>query len=347
MSIFKELKVVELASVLAGPLVGSFFSELGSEVIKIENPLTGGDVTRQWKNSNEISGGISAYYASANYNKKSVFINLKDEASYNEVLNLLKETDILICNFRKENAIKLKLDYNTLSALFPNLIYANITGFGIENSRPAYDVILQAESGFMYMNGEKGRPPVKMPVALIDILAAHHLKEAILCALLERVKSKCGKEIQISLFDCAIASLANQANNWLMSSFLPQAIGTQHPNIAPYGDMFICKDDKRLILAIGNDKQFELLCSVINLDSSEFNSNEKRINTRDVLNQKLSDIFELNDSDYWEELFLRNNIPFGIIKSLKEVFENEDARQLILKHSIDGQSVVSLKTAFI
>jgi crotonobetainyl-CoA:carnitine CoA-transferase CaiB-like acyl-CoA transferase len=235
---FKNLKVVELASVLAGPLTGTFFAELGAKVVKIENKLTQGDVTRTWKLPTESKeNSVSAYYSAANYSKESLFLNVKDSSDYELLIEHIKDADIVISNYKPSTARKLKLDYKDLKPYNPSLIYAELTGFGGDDSRPAFDVVLQAETGFMYMNGEPHRNPVKMPVALIDVLAAHHMKEAILCALINKLKTGEGQHISMSLYECALASLANQATNWLMEGHIPQPMGTQHPNIAPYGDM--------------------------------------------------------------------------------------------------------------
>ena len=179
---FKDLLVVELASVLAGPLVGSFFSELGARVIKIENPGTGGDITRKWKLSQEDpETPVSAYYASANYNKQIEYLNISDSADHEELLELVKIADLVIVNYKVDSAQRLGVDYESLKRVNENIIYASITGYGYENKRPAFDMVLQAECGLLSMTGEADRAPSKVPVAIIDILAAHHLKQAILC----------------------------------------------------------------------------------------------------------------------------------------------------------------------
>ncbi|MCX6296683.1 MAG: CoA transferase, partial [Bacteroidetes bacterium] len=213
-TIFKDLKVIELANVLAGPAVGMFFAELGAQVIKIENKSTNGDVTRSWKIAKEDQKiNSSAYYASVNWNKKSMFLDLKDASDKSKIIELIKEADIVISNYKKGDDIKLGMDFETLKKTNPTLIYAHISGFGEENSRTAFDIVLQAETGFMFMNGTKESGPIKMPVALIDILAAHQLKEGVLVALIKRMQTGNGSKVSVSLYDSAIASLANQATN--------------------------------------------------------------------------------------------------------------------------------------
>jgi crotonobetainyl-CoA:carnitine CoA-transferase CaiB-like acyl-CoA transferase len=183
--IFVNLTVIELSSVLAGPSVGVFFAELGARVIKIENPKTGGDVTRTWKLPSEKGPGVSAYYSSVNAGKEILFLDITEKKSLEKFYGLVKKADIIITNYKSGDDKKLNVDFKRLSKINPKLVYACINGFGSDSNRTAYDLILQAETGFMSMNGEKDGAPLKMPVALIDLLAGHHLKEAILIALLK------------------------------------------------------------------------------------------------------------------------------------------------------------------
>ena len=255
-SFFKNLKVVELASVLAGPSVGMFFAELGCDVKKVEHPS--GDMTRKWKLPKENKeANISGYYCSVNWGKEVHFSNLKNKKDNQKVREWISEADILISNFKYGDADKFNLSYASLREDNPRLIYAHLSGYGSDTARAAFDVIIQAESGFMHMNGQSDGPPTKMPVALMDVLAAHQMKEGILCALLEREKTGKGGLIEASLIDSGIASLANQATNYLMGDSIPSRKGSIHPNIAPYGEYFECKDGKLMVLAIGTDKQFQ------------------------------------------------------------------------------------------
>ena len=188
----KDIKVVELASVLAGPAVGAFFSELGAKVIKIENKTTGGDLTRRWKLQQEPADRpIAAYYFCVNIGKEKRLLDLRTEKDRSEVYDLIREADIVVSNFKKSSVQKLGMGYEHLKAINPSIIYAQLSAFGPDSTRPAFDVVLQAETGFLYMTGEQGRGPVKMPVALIDLLAAHQLKEGILWLYgIERVQEK-------------------------------------------------------------------------------------------------------------------------------------------------------------
>ena len=343
-SCFSDLKVIELSSVLAGPSVGLFFSELGADVIKIENKNTKGDVTRSWKLKSENGKDTaSAYFWSVNAGKKSILLDIKNPIDLKKVYEYITSADVLITNFKQGDDFKLKLDYKTVKKINPKLIYASITGFGSNVFRTAYDLILQAESGFMFMNGEKKSQPLKMPVAIIDILAAHQLKEAVLIALLNRFKSKAGCHVSVSLFDTAIASLANQATNWLIANDLPQANGSLHPNIAPYGEIFTTKDNQQITFAIGSNQQFNALLEILELadekQNAKYLTNQLRVKNRellfDVLNNKIKTI---NFKGIYKNC-IANDIPIGKIRNLKEVFELPMAKKMIKKTIYKNQTL--------
>ena len=338
---FEGLKVVELASVLAGPAVGMFFSELGAEVIKVENPVTGGDVTRRWKLPNEaVDAEISAYYCCVNYQKKVRFVNLKTTGGQAEVYQLIKEADIVISNYTTQDALKLGMSYKTLAGYNPRLIYAHLTAFGEEIERPAFDVVLQAEAGYLFMSGEPGREPSRMPVALIDILAAHQLKEGILLALLRRQQTGQGAYVSTSLLESAIASLANQATNWLMAGFIPQPMGSQHPNIAPYGDIFLTRDQKALVIAAGTERQFQTLCRCLQLpelpNDDRFSTNAQRVKNREALNTFLSRSFLEYTREEALQILLAEEVPAGCIRNMQEVFEQPKAQAMVLEEPGPG-----------
>ena len=331
---FKGLKVVELASVLAGPSVGLFFAELGAEVIKIENKKTGGDVTRSWKlPSEDKDSDVSAYFLAVNFLKKHLFLDLSNEADYKKCIAHIKNADVVIVNYKKGDDKKLKLDYATIKKLNSKLIYAGIQGFSDTDERVAYDLILQAESGFMSMNGTKESGPLKMPVAMIDILAAHHLKEAVLLALLKRERTKLGSKVAVALFDVAVASLANQATNWLVAKHLPQPTGSLHPNIAPYGEIFTTKDNHTVTFAIGSDTQFTKLCELLYISKTSadknYISNQLRVINRKKLFTVLSAAVKKQTLFYLQKETTKHGVPFAKIRNLKEVFELPEAQKLI------------------
>ncbi len=346
---FSDLKVIELAGVLAGPSVGVFFSELGAKVIKIENPKTGGDVTRSWKCEKEnASDKESAYYWSVNTGKEILFLDITQENDLQKFYTLIKEADILITNFKKGDDLKLKVSYSELRTLNSQLIYASINGFGNESTRTAYDLILQAEAGFMLINGEPDSKPVKMPVALIDLLAGHQLKEAILIALLERERSKKGCHVSVSLFDSAVASLVNQATNWLIGGHLPEAIGSLHPNIAPYGELFSTKDYHTVTFAIGSDKQFKALCELLDLKEllidEKFSSNQNRVKNREELFELINiEVEKMNFNDLYDQC-LKNEIPIGKLRNLKEVFELPEAQAMLKHFFVNGVSKTAVNS---
>ena len=239
--IFKELKVVELASVLAGPSVGMFFAELGATVIKIENARTNGDVTRRWKGPTEDQQSpFSAYYHSINWGKECLLLDLTQEADRQFALQHILEADLLITNFKMGAAERLGLGYDFLREIQPRLIQVNLTGYGEKDATPAFDIILQAETGYMHMTGHPGGPPARMPVALIDLLAAHQMKEALLVGLLRRSQTGKGCYLTVSLVESAIASLANQASNWLNAGFDPGPNGDYPSEYCPVRRSFHC-----------------------------------------------------------------------------------------------------------
>jgi crotonobetainyl-CoA:carnitine CoA-transferase CaiB-like acyl-CoA transferase len=344
---FKKLKVVELASVLAGPAVGMFFAELGAKVIKVENKKVGGDVTRTWKTSQEDAHPVSAYFSSVNYAKTYVSLDISDARDYQKLIKLISTADVVISNFKTASAKKLKVDFATLKKINPTLIYAQLNGFNDAN-RVAFDVVLQAETGFMYMNGQADSEPTKMPVALIDVLAAHQLKEGILCALLKREQTKKGSLVECSLEEAAIASLVNQATNYLMNNSVPQRMGSLHPNIAPYGEIVYTKDKKALVLAAGNDKQFQDLCLLLGIEKialqNKFLHNQNRVENRDELHIILSNAFLKKTIKEIYPKLLKHNVPVGAIKNLKEVFETKTAQQMILEETIEGKKTKRVKT---
>jgi crotonobetainyl-CoA:carnitine CoA-transferase CaiB-like acyl-CoA transferase len=348
--LFTDLKVVELAGVLAGPAVGMFFSELGATVLKVENPSNNGDITRSWRLETEEEIGQSAYYSSVNYNKKILWADLKKVDDFEMVLHHIASADVMISNFKPSSAKQLGLDAVALCKKFSKLIYAQISGYGIEDETPAFDVVLQAEAGFMFINGEADGKPLKMPIALIDVLAAHQLKEAILIALLQRSKTGLGTTVHISLYNAALSSLANQATNYLMGGVVPQRMGSLHPNIAPYGETFSTNDGKAIVLAVGNDKQFESLCKCLNLENvADFNlykSNSLRVQNRMKLGKILAEAFSKFDSATLLNELKNNNVPCGDIRSMDEVLNNETAQKLILEEILDdGQITKRMATA--
>jgi crotonobetainyl-CoA:carnitine CoA-transferase CaiB-like acyl-CoA transferase len=334
-SFFVGLKVVELASVLAGPAVGMFFAELGAEVIKVENSSTQGDMTRQWKLPSEDSASRnSAYFASINYGKRHIFKNFNDSIQLNEVIALIHGADVVINNLKAESAAKFGLDEPSLRSKSPGLIYASITGFKSSPNKTAFDAVLQAETGFLSMTGSTKGELAKMPVAMIDVLTAHQVKEAILMALLKKERTGKGSNITCSLEETALASLINQASNYLMEGHVASPLGTLHPNIAPYGELVETNDQVTFILAIGTDQQFVKLCTLLNSEdlttAEQYSTNHKRVSHREELLAALQQRIAQLDAESFEKACLSQKVPIGRVRKLDDVLSSPLAKEMTL-----------------
>lgn len=319
---FSELRVIELASVLAGPSVGQFFAELGAEVIKIENPKTNGDVTRTWKGKDEQTEDVSAYFSCVNWGKKSVILDITEDTQLEQLHELIKTADIVLTSYKPGDDQKLKVDYNTLKLINPKILYGQITGYGSLSDKVGYDAIIQAEVGFMHINGEPNSKPLKMPVALMDLLAGHQLKEALLVGYIQLLKTGQGGKFEVSLVEAGLASLANQATNYLVGGVEPSQKGSLHPNIAPYGETFETNDGKLIVLAIGNDKQFKALLDILELDNADlYRTNADRVNNREVLAGTISKVISKRHSSKLMASFDEHNIPAGIINKVSDAID--------------------------
>ncbi|HEY0978986.1 MAG TPA: CaiB/BaiF CoA-transferase family protein [Flavobacteriales bacterium] len=344
---FRELVVVETAGVLAGPSVGLFFAELGARVIKLENRRTKGDVTRSWKlPSEDPDSPVSAYFSSVNLHKEHRLVDLTDPAFREERDALLAQADVLITNHLDEDAEKLGLGRERLRTLNPRLVHGHIRGYMHDRERPAYDVVLQAESGYIAMTGADTEHPAKLPVAMIDILAGHQLKEGLLLALLQRERTGQGAYVEVSLEEAALTGLINQASNWLMAGHLAQPIGTLHPNIAPYGEVFPCADGLRLVLAVGSDRQFRALCLALDLplvpDLPAFLTNAVRVVNRHQLAATLAPrIAGFTRAELLKTLSAVQ-VPAGAVNTMAEALSTPAAKGLLRESLIDGQRTLRL-----
>lgn len=329
-------KVLELASVLAGPSVGMFLAELGAEVIKVEHFAGGGDVTRTWKLASESGeDDRPAYFSAVNWGKKSIGIDLRVPAARAIVHRLAQEVDIVIASYKPGDAEKLQVDAETLMASNPKLIYADLTAYGEGDDRVGFDAIIQAESGFAYMNGDPEGGPTKMPVALMDLLAAHQLKEGILLALLRRMKTGEGQHVQTNLLGAGLASLANQATNWLVAGHIPSRIGSAHPNIVPYGTSYATEDEKEIVLAVGNDAQFERLIQALDIDLASIDgalrSNAGRVKNREEVEQMLKLAIKKRKRDELLEKLHAAQVPAGAVHNMAEACAQPQAKDLLLE----------------
>lgn len=332
--LLKGLRVLELANVLAGPATGMFCAELGAEVLKLEHPQ-GGDPTRGWTVPEEQPwGGVSAYFAATNWGKKSLTVDLTKNEGQTIAQGLAAKADVVIAAFKPGDDARLGVDATRLRAANPKLIYAQVSAYGIEDPRPGFDAVIQAEAGFMHLNGDPEGPPTKMPVALMDLLAAHQLKEALLLALLKRERFGEGSHIQIALFDAALASLANQATNHLVAGRNPGRMGSGHPNVVPYGTLYAAQDGKHFVLAIGTDRQFTALARALGLEGlakdPRFATNGARVQHRDALDEILHRAFGAENSATLERALAAAKVPFGPVNDLTEAFAHPRAQRTAL-----------------
>ena len=348
-----ELVVLELSNILAGPSVGMFLAELGARVIKVENTNTDGDATRKWKTPTEDEDtDISTYFSSANWGKESIALDLRAEGALDVVYDLARKADIVLLSYKPGDEKKLGLDYETLRALNPRIVYAQITAYGGDDPRVGFDAIIQAESGFTYLNGEPDGPPTKMPVALVDILLAHQLKEGIFLALLKQERTGEGSHITVSLLKAATASLANQAANWLVAGVIPERIGSEHPNIAPYGTILKASDGRKIVVAAATERQYNYLLDVLDLghlrEDERFTTNQNRVKNRWELIPLLAEKMELLSSDEIVAAFSERHIPFGFVNNMKEVFEQKAAAELVVEGQLpDGTPLQGIHTCAI
>lgn len=338
--VFNDLRVVELASVLAGPLAGSFLAELGAQVIKIENGPAGGDVTRTWKLEGEQgANNSSAYYHSANYGKKVVFCDLKSASGKDEIFQYLRNCDVVLTNFQKATALKLGIDVEALRKINPDAIIIQLNAFEYDDPRPGYDLVMQAESGFISMCGD-GQHLAKMPVAMIDVIAAHQMKEAVLLGLFNKLKTGVAGTFHVSLYKSALSALVNQGTNYLMEHHIAQPMGTLHPNIAPYGEVIISSDQIALMLAVGSDGQFQKLSNFLQLESDKYalyDTNQKRLLHRKELSKELQKLAANFSSFDLIEGLERDNIPFARVRNMKEVLTDPQSASMILQNDIAGR----------
>ncbi|GGF73316.1 CoA transferase [Paracoccus acridae] len=295
----KGLRVVELARILAGPWIGQTLADLGAEVIKVEAPE--GDDTRRWgppfidrPRADGTTEKVAAYFHAANRGKTSVTCDFNDPADLDRLRGLIDDADVVVENFKVGGLRRFGLDYDTLSVRNPRLVYASITGFGQDGPRatqPGYDFLIQGMSGIMDLTGAPDGEPQKVGVAWIDIFTGLYGVIAVQAALAERERSGRGQHLDLSLLDCGVAVLANQATNFLLGGTVPHRLGNAHPNIVPY--QLFPASDGHLIVACGNDRQFAALCRVLDLldlpTDPDFATNPARVAHRDRLVPMLSD----------------------------------------------------------
>jgi glutaryl-CoA transferase len=327
------LRVVELARILAGPWAGQILADLGADVIKIESP--DGDDTRQWGPPfiAEADGGRgdAAYFHCCNRGKRSIVLDLKDPDGLRAARRLAAGADVVIENFKTGGLVKFGLDYASLAAVNPRLVYCSITGFGHTGpyaARAGYDFLIQGMSGIMSVTGADRGEPQKIGVAFADIFTALYAVIAIQAALSERDTRGGGQHIDMALLDSMVGVLANQALNFLATGDVPRQLGNVHPNIAPYQVFAVA--DGHVILAVGNDRQFERACTVLGLhdlvDDPRFKSNADRVRHREVLEAVLAPALERRARAKILAAFEAANVPAGPINTIADVFADPQVR---------------------
>lgn len=328
-----RIKVLDLSRVVAGPVCTSILGDLGADIIKVEGPDFL-DETRAWFPP-DIED-ISLYYMAVNRNKRAITVNLKTKEGIQIIKKLIQESDVIVENFKTGTMERLGLGYEDLKALNPKIIHCSITGFGHTGpykQLPGYDFLAQAMSGFMSVNGTSNGEPVKAGIAMADLYAGLYAIISILAALEARNHTGRGQHCDISLMDSMVASLLNIGTGFLNTGNLPKRYGNQHPTLVPYQN-FQTKD-KEIIIAVGNDRQFQRFCSLINTEElpqdERFATANARIIYREELIPKLQQVIVTKTADEWLTLFQENNIPCGPINTLDRVFTDEQVleRQMI------------------
>jgi crotonobetainyl-CoA:carnitine CoA-transferase CaiB-like acyl-CoA transferase len=344
------LKVVELARILAGPWAGQILADLGAEVIKVESPE--GDDTRKWgppfiENEGEKT---AAYFHGCNRGKKSVTVDFRTEEGIAAVHRLLADADVVIENFKVGGLARFGLDFQSLHARYPRIIYCSITGFGQTGpyaSRAGYDYIVQGMSGLMSVTGEPTTQPQKVGVAVTDIYTGIYASTGILAALHQREKTGKGQMVDMALFDVAVATMANQAMNFLASGKAPSRMGNAHPNIVPY-QVFDCSDGY-IIIASGNDSQYRKLCAVLGQPElgtdPKYATNADRLAHRDEIVGKIMAL-----TVGWTKADLlaaceREGIPAGPINDVGEAFADPQIVARGLRVDLNG--IPSVRTPIV
>ena len=324
--------MLDLSRVLAGPWATQILGDLGAEIIKIEKPGEG-DETRHFGppfvNTKDGARGDAAYFLSANRNKKSVAIDISKPDGAALVKRLARRAHVVVENFKTGALAKYGLDYESLAAENPALVYCSLTGFGHDGpykDKAGYDYLIQGMGGLMSITGQPdgapGAEPMKVGVAVSDLVAGLYTAIAIQAALIHQARTGEGQQIDMALFDCQAAGLANQAMNYLVSGAAPKRLGNAHPNIVPY-QVFACVDGF-LILAVANDGQFKRFCKAVDLENlandARYSTNASRVDHRNELVELLKPIMAARTTAAWIAILESANVPCGPINRIDQVF---------------------------
>jgi crotonobetainyl-CoA:carnitine CoA-transferase CaiB-like acyl-CoA transferase len=340
----KGFRVLDLSRILAGPWASQMLADLGAEVIKIERPGSGDD-TRGWgppymPDESATATTESAYFHGANRGKQSLCIDMGNPRGQALIRDLVKQSDVLIENFKVGGLARYDLDYDSLKTINPKLVYCSITGFGQSGpyaARAGYDFMIQAMGGMMSVTGEPEGQPMKIGVALADVLTGLYAANAIQAALIHQRQTGQGQHIDMALLDVQVATLANQAMNYLATGVSPGRLGNAHPNIVPYQAFQTA--DGFIILAVGNDAQFQRFCDLAGTPELaadvRFQKNSDRVGHREVLVPQLSEIMRSKSSADWLEQLNARGIPCGPINDLEQVFDDPQVQHRGLRLELD------------
>ena len=342
------IRIVDLSRVLAGPWCTQCFADMGAQVLKVETPGLG-DETRTW--SPPSMGGHAAYFTCVNRGKASLVLDLKVTGDRDRLLQAISVADVVVENFRAGSLERLGLGPEVMKVANPRLILCSISGYGRsgpEASRAGYDFVIQAESGLMSATGEPDGQPLKAGVAVSDLFAGLYASQAILAALIARGRTGKGTHIDVAMFDCQVAAMANVAANALATGAPSKRHGNGHPNVVPY--RVFDAEDQPFVLAVGNDGQFGRLArDVIGkpelADDPRFATNDVRSRNRDVLNTILSDVFSRHTAETWLTALREANIPGGRINDLTDALATKQAkaRQLVSSFSTEDGDVRAVR----
>jgi crotonobetainyl-CoA:carnitine CoA-transferase CaiB-like acyl-CoA transferase len=313
------VRVADFSRVLAGPYATMMLADYGADVIKVESPA--GDDTRQWRPPVD-DAGRSTYFGGVNRNKRSVVLDLADDAGLAEARRLATSADVVIENFRPGVMARFGLDYERVRAENPGVVYCSITGFGTGDGAAlaGYDLLVQAVGGLMSITGHPDGDATKVGVALVDVLTGQNAVAGILLALRERDRTGAGQLVEVTLLQSLLSALTNQASSTLATGVPPRRLGNQHPSIAPYAVFGAA--DRELVIAVGNDKQFRALASVVGVpalaDDPRYASNADRVAHRDELRDDLERALAGASAAHWVDAFAAVGVPAGLVNDVGE-----------------------------
>ena len=347
-----KIRILDLSRILAGPWASQLLGDYGADIVKVERPIAGDD-TRHWGPPwFDDREGQSAYFQSTNRNKRSICLDLQQPEGQRIARELAARADVLIENFKVGRMARFGLGADDLLVLNPRLIICSVSAYGQSGSRasePGYDAMIQASAGLMSITGpaeDEGGRPQKVGVAISDIMAGMYASTAILAALHSRSETGRGQHIDIPLYDSQVAALANQSMNYLIGGTVPKRMGTAHPNLVPYQSFQTADGD--LMLAVGNDRQFEQCCLALELpelaSDERFKSMAGRIKHRDLLVPVLQTTLLLKKRDEWLAVLTKHRIPAGPVNSIDEVLSNEHASERQLVRSLRNSQGASVPT---